>query len=156
MKHYSVLRSEAVAGLNIKSDGIYVDATLGYGGHSSLILQELKKGTLFAFDQDDVAIDHCKKLFKDNDNVTIVQSNFLNIKKELESRGVTKVDGILFDLGLSSPEIDDAERGFSFMHDASLDMRMDRSKSFSAQNVVNEYDLEKLTEIFYTYGEEKF
>ena len=154
--HESVLLSESVDGLNIKPDGIYVDATLGYGGHSTEIHKRIKKGQLFAFDQDKEAIDHCKEKFKNERNVTIVHSNFSNLKDELESRNITMVDGIIFDLGLSSPEIDDEKRGFSFMKDAILDMRMDQSKDFSAINVVNEYPLHKLVDIFYQYGEESF
>lgn len=154
--HESVLLNESIEGLNIKPNGIYVDATLGYGGHSSEIQKRIKTGHLFAFDQDSDAVDHCKKLFKDSGNVTIVRSNFVNMKSELESRGITMVDGILFDLGVSSPEIDNGERGFSFMKDAMLDMRMDQTKDFSAMNVVNEYSLEKLVDIFYRYGEESF
>lgn len=156
MLHYSVLKNEAVDGLNIKSDGVYVDATLGYGGHSKLIHSRLKKGKLIAFDQDTEAIDFCKNLFKDKENVTLIHSNFVNLKTELESRGITKVDGILFDLGVSSPQIDESARGFSFMNDAPLDMRMDKSQKFSAYNVVNEYELHDLIDIFYKYGEEKF
>lgn len=154
--HESVLLKEAVDGLNIKPDGIYVDATLGYGGHSKEIQTRIKKGHLFAFDQDREAIDHCKELFKNADNVTIVHSNFANMKAELERLGVTMVDGIIFDLGLSSPEIDDEKRGFSFMKDGKLDMRMDQSKDFSALDVVNDYPLHKLIDIFYRYGEESF
>ena len=156
MEHVSVLLNEAVDGLNVKENGVYVDATLGYGGHSENIHKRLKSGKLFAFDQDAEACDHCKKKFKDFDNVTIVQSNFVNIKKELESRGVTMVDGIIFDLGLSSVEIDNPDRGFSFMKDGELDMRMDRTSPLSAKNVVNEYSYEKLIDIFYRYGEESF
>jgi len=156
MKHISVLLNEAVDGLNIKEDGVYVDATLGYGGHSEKIQKLLKRGRLIAFDQDLEAIDHCKKKFANCDNVTIVHSNFENIKKELESLNITKVDGILFDLGLSSPQIDDASRGFSFMRDARLDMRMNTDSNLSAYEVVNEYSLESLIDIFYKYGEEKY
>lgn len=154
--HESVLLREAIDGLNIKTDGIYVDATLGYGGHSSEIHKRIKKGQLIAFDQDRDAIDYCKELFKDAPNVTIVHSNFSKLKEELESRNIQSVDGIIFDLGLSSPEIDNEARGFSFMKDAILDMRMDQSKDFSALNVVNEYPLHKLVDVFYQYGEESF
>ena len=154
--HESVLLKESVDGLNIRPNGIYVDATLGYGGHSSEIHKRIKEGQLIAFDQDRDAIDHCKELFKDAPNVTIVHSNFSKLKEELESRNITLVDGIIFDLGLSSPEIDNEIRGFSFMKDAILDMRMDQSKDFSALNVVNEYPLHKLVDVFYQYGEESF
>lgn len=156
MKHVSVLLNEAVDGLNIRDGLTYVDATLGYGGHSSEIQKRLKRGFLFAFDQDETAIEHSRELFKDCPNVTIIHSNFVNMKEELNSRGIDKVDGILFDLGLSSPQIDDETRGFSFMKDAKLDMRMDKTRELSAMTVVNEYDLGRLIDIFFRYGEEKF
>lgn len=156
MEHISVLLKEAVDGLNVTDGKIYVDATMGYGGHTYEIQKRLKRGFLFAFDQDSKAIDYCTNRFKDNENITIIHSNFENMKEELEKRGITKVDGIVFDLGVSSPQIDDAERGFSFMKDAKLDMRMDRDSEFSAYNVVNEYSLEELIDIFYKFGEEKF
>ena len=156
MEHISVLKEEAIKGLNIKSDGIYVDATLGLAGHSMEIHKRLKRGRLIAFDQDLVAIDHSKKIFEGCSNVTIIHSNFSKMKEKLEEIGITKVDGILFDLGVSSPQIDDASRGFSFQKDAKLDMRMDTTNPFSALNVVNEYSQEQLTRIFYLYGEEKF
>ena len=156
MEHVSVLLNEAVDGLDIRDGKTYVDATLGYGGHSSEIQKRLKRGFLFAFDQDETAIEHCQKLFKDDDNVTIIHSNFVNMKEELAKLGVEKVDGIIFDLGLSSPQIDDATRGFSFMKDAPLDMRMDKSKEMSAMTVVNEYDYARLVDIFFRYGEERY
>ncbi len=156
MEHVSVLLKEAVDGLNVRDGKTYVDATLGYGGHSSAILHELKRGFLFAFDQDETAIEHSKALFKDAENVTIIHSNFVNMKEELSKLGVEKVDGIIFDLGLSSPQIDDASRGFSFMKDAPLDMRMDKSREFSAMTVVNEYDYARLCDIFFRYGEERY
>lgn len=156
MEHISVLKKEAIEGLNIKPDGIYVDATLGLAGHSMEIHKRLKRGRLIAFDQDLVAIDYSKKIFSGEDNVTIIHANFSNMKEELAKIGITKVDGILFDLGVSSPQIDDAARGFSFQKDSVLDMRMDTTKSFSARNVVNDYSYEELVRIFYQYGEEKF
>lgn len=156
MEHISVLLKEAVDGLDIKSDGVYVDATLGYGGHSSLIQKRLKRGFLFAFDRDVTAIEHAKDKFKDCDNVTIIHSNFVDLKEELLKRGVNKVDGIIFDLGVSSPQIDDASRGFSFMKDAVLDMRMDTTALLDAKKVVNEYDLAQLVDIFFKYGEERY
>ena len=154
--HKSVLLEESINSLNIKEDGVYVDATLGYGGHSGEILKRLKKGKLFAFDQDEYAINYCKDKFKDNGNIEIIKSNFSNMLEELNKRKITKVDGILFDLGVSSVQLDQEERGFSFHKDAKLDMRMDTSKSFSAYNVVNEYSYNDLVRIFREYGEEKY
>lgn len=156
MEHISVMLKEAVDGLNVREGSTYVDATLGYAGHSSEIQKRLKRGFLFAFDQDDVAIEHAKEKFKDCENVTIIHSNFVNLKEELAKRSVEKVDGIIFDLGLSSPQIDDATRGFSFMKDAPLDMRMDRTRELSAKTVVNEYDYARLVDIFFRYGEERY
>lgn len=156
MKHYSVMLSEALEGLNIKEDGIYVDATLGYAGHSSAILKKLKAGHLYAFDQDEEAIKESKsKLAKIGNNFTIIYSNFVNLKNKLKEQNIKKVDGILFDLGLSSPQIDNKDRGFTFMTEAPLDMRMDKSNKLTAEKVVNTYSLEELTNIFYLYGEEK-
>ena len=154
--HKSVLLEESINSLNIKEDGVYVDATLGYGGHSGEILKRLKKGKLFAFDQDEYAINYCKEKFIDNGNIEIIKSNFSNMVEELNKRGITKVDGILFDLGVSSVQLDMEERGFSFHKNAKLDMRMDTSKSFSAYNVVNEYSYNDLVRIFREYGEEKY
>ncbi len=156
MKHYSVMLNESIDGLDIKSDGIYVDATLGYGGHSSEILKKLDTGHLYCFDQDKEAIDYSKKRLSEiGDNFTIIKSNFVNLKDKLKEQGVDKVDGILFDLGLSSPQIDDPKRGFTFMQDAPLDMRMDTSNELTAKDVVNNYSIEELTNIFFVYGEEK-
>ena len=155
--HYSVLLNESIEGLNIKPDGIYVDCTLGYGGHSSEILKKIPNGFLYSFDQDEEAIKYSTdRLSKIGSNFKIIYSNFSNLKEKLEELGVTKVDGIVFDLGFSSPQVDDESRGFSFMKDAPLDMRMDTNQEFSAQNVVNEYSEEKLRLIFFKYGEEKF
>lgn len=156
MKHYSVMLSKALEGLNIKENGIYVDATLGYAGHSSAILKKLKSGHLYAFDQDEEAIKESKaKLAKIGNNFTIIYSNFVNLKNKLKEQNIKKVDGILFDLGLSSPQIDNKDRGFTFMTEAPLDMRMDKSNKLTAEKVVNTYSLEELTNIFYLYGEEK-
>jgi len=156
MKHYSVMLNEAIEGLNIKSDGIYVDATLGYAGHSSEIIKKLNKGHLYGFDQDQEAIEYADKRLKEiNNNYTIIHSNFVNLKTKLNELGITKVDGILFDLGLSSPQIDDASRGFTFMNDAKLDMRMDKTKNLTAKDIVNTYSALELSNIFFTYGEEK-
>lgn len=155
MKHYSVLLNESIEGLNIKKDGIYVDATLGYGGHSSEILKRIPEGHLYSFDQDEEAIAYSKeRLSKISNNFDIIYSNFANLKEELLSRGVDKVDGILFDLGLSSPQIDNVDRGFTFQNDAKLDMRMDLNNSLTAEYVVNNYSLQELTNIFFTFGEE--
>ena len=157
MKHYSVMLKEAIDGLNIQEDGIYVDATLGYGGHSSKILSKLKKGHLYSFDQDEEAIlDSTSRLTKIGDNFTIIKSNFKNITVKLNELNVTKVNGILYDLGVSSPQLDVGERGFSYHLNGRLDMRMDKENKLSAYEVVNNYPYEKLVKIFREYGEEKF
>lgn len=157
MKHISVLLEPTISSLNIKEDGIYVDCTLGYAGHSKAILKRLKKGKLYAFDQDEEARAYSENVLKEvGDNFTIIPSNFVNLKEELEKRGVSKVDGIMFDLGVSSPQLDDASRGFSFHLDADLDMRMDRKSSLSAYEVVNEYSFNDLYRIIRDYGEEKY
>ena len=157
-KHTTVLLEETVDGLNIKPDGTYVDCTLGGAGHSELILSKLsEKGKLYAFDQDDIAIANAKeKLASYGDRLTIIKSNFLYLQEELEKLGVTEVDGILYDLGVSSPQLDTPERGFSYHHDAPLDMRMDQDAPLSAYDVINEWPYEKLVKIFFQYGEEKF
>ncbi len=156
-KHISVLLEESISSLNLKENSIIVDCTLGYGGHSSYILDRIKKGHLFAFDQDSEAIRHSTDRLKSiGTNFTIVKSNFVHLKEKLNELGVTKVDGILFDLGVSSPQLDDKERGFSFHEDARLDMRMDREQSLSAYEVVNDYSREDLVRIFRDYGEDRF
>lgn len=156
-KHYSVLLTESINMLNIKEDGIYVDCTLGGGGHSSLILSKLKSGHLYCFDQDDDAINIARpRLESISKNFTIIKSNFVDLKQELNDRGVEKVDGIIFDLGVSSFQFDMPERGFSYRFDSPLDMRMDKDSDFSAYDVVNTYSAEELTKIFFEYGEEKF
>lgn len=156
MKHYSVLLQETISNLNIKDDGLYVDATLGYGGHSKEILARLKRGFLFAFDQDIAAINYSNEFLKQfGSSYELINNNFVHLKKELNERHIDKVDGIIFDLGISSPQIDETERGFSFMKDAPLDMRMNTNQNFSAYNVINEYSEAELTNIFYLYGEEK-
>lgn len=155
--HKSVLLEESIDNLNIRPNGIYVDCTLGYGGHSEEILKRLTTGYLYCFDQDEEAIKYStERLSKVSDRFKIIYSNFENLKEKLEEFDVYHVDGILFDLGFSSPQIDDAERGFSFMKDAKLDMRMDKSQKFSAYDVVNNYKLEDLVNIFYRYAEEKY
>lgn len=154
--HTSVLLHESVEALNIKPDGIYVDATMGGGGHSSLILESLTTGRLIGFDQDEVAIKHNQEKFKDDDRVTIIKSNFENLKSELAKIGINKIDGIIYDLGVSSMQIDESERGFSYMLDAKLDMRMDQSQALNAYDVVNTMSEKDLATIFKDYGEEKF
>ena len=154
--HYSVLLNECIEGLNIKENGKYVDATVGYAGHSKNILAKIKKGHLFAFDEDEAAVKYSKKVLSSiGDNFTVFRENFVNMPKVLKDSGIEKVNGILFDLGFSSPQIDDASRGFSFMLDAPLDMRMDNQNYLTAQMIVNTYSKEELIKIFYEYGEEK-
>ena len=156
-KHKSVLLDECIENLNLKEDSTIVDCTLGYGGHSSEILKRISKGFLFAFDQDIEAISNSQKILDEvNNNYEIINNNFVNIKQELTKRNVNGVDGILYDLGVSSPQLDEDYRGFSFHQDSRLDMRMDTSKSLDAHFVVNNYSYEKLVEIFYKYGEEKY
>lgn len=155
--HKSVLLEEAINGLNIKDGLIYVDCTLGYAGHSGKILEKNKKGWLYAFDQDEEAILFSnKKLSSIGSNFEIIHSNFVNLKTELNKRGINKVDGILFDLGVSSPQLDNKERGFSYHKDALLDMRMDKDNPLSAYEVVNNYKESDLITMFYRYGEEKY
>ena len=157
MYHTSVLLKESIENLNIKENGIYVDATLGFAGHSSEILKKLNTGHLYAFDQDDFAIEKSKLILKKiSNNYTIIRSNLKNLKKELSTYNVEKVDGILFDLGVSSVQLDNDERGFSYHKDAPLDMRMDTKSPLSAYNVVNEYSYEDLYRIIRDYGEEKY
>ena len=157
MLHKSVLLSESISNLNIKNGGVYVDATLGFGGHSSEILKKNKKGRLICFDQDNEAINYSKEyLSKFGNNFTIIKSNFVNMKSELNKLGITKVDGILFDLGVSSVQLDEAERGFSFHKDAKLDMRMNQDQDLSAYEVVNTYSFKDLVRILTKYGEEKY
>jgi len=156
-KHCSVLLSESIERLDIKEDGIYVDATMGGGGHSSKIMQRLTTGHLYAFDQDEFAIkETSKKLASISENFTAIKSNFVHLKAELASRGITQIDGIIFDLGVSSPQLDDAHRGFSFHQDAPLDMRMDTSAELTAREVINKWEFNDLLRIFAHYGEEKF
>ncbi|MFC6259766.1 16S rRNA (cytosine(1402)-N(4))-methyltransferase RsmH [Levilactobacillus fujinensis] len=157
--HVTVLLKEAVAGLAIKPTGIYVDCTLGGGGHSERILEQLTTGHLYAFDQDQTAITYNQqhlKQYVDEGKLTFIKSNFRDIKEELNQRGITAVDGILYDLGVSSPQFDEADRGFSYQHDAPLDMRMDQSQKLTAWIVVNEWEFNDLMRIFHRYGEEKF
>ncbi|WP_055667645.1 16S rRNA (cytosine(1402)-N(4))-methyltransferase RsmH [Desnuesiella massiliensis] len=156
-KHISVLLNECIEALNIKEDGIYIDCTLGGAGHSSEILKRLSnKGILIGIDQDSDALAAAKEKLKDYKNVIYVHDNFYNIEKILKDLKIEKVDGILMDLGVSSYQLDNAERGFSYMNDAALDMRMDRDKTFTAYNIINEYSEEDLFRIIKEYGEEKF
>ena len=155
--HVSVLLNECLEGLNIKENGTYVDGTLGGAGHSSEILKRLsKEGRLIGIDQDTDALKAAKERLKDYSNVTFVHSNFSNIENVLNNLNIDGVDGILMDLGVSSYQLDEGERGFSYMKDAPLDMRMNRENDFSAYNVVNEYSVEDLYRIIRDYGEEKF
>ena len=155
--HKSVLLEEAIQYLNLKEDAIIVDCTLGYGGHSSEILKRIPKGHLYAFDQDEEAITSAsKRLSNISSNFTIIKSNFVHLKEKLQELGIHKVDGILFDLGVSSPQLDEDERGFSFHKDARLDMRMDQTQKKDAYQVINTYSYEQLVHIMKTYGEEKF
>ena len=155
--HFSVLKQECIENLNIKDNGIYVDGTIGLAGHSSEILKRIPNGFLYGFDQDEFAvIMSIEKLSEIGTNYKIIRDNFVNMKLRLNELGIEKVDGILLDLGVSSPQIDNGERGFSFMKDATLDMRMDTRNILTAKKIVNEYSLNELTNIFYSFGEEKF
>lgn len=155
--HISVLKDELINNLNLKEDSIIVDGTLGYAGDSSIILERIKKGFLFAFDQDSEAIEYSTNVLnKIGTNFTIIKSNFVNLQQELNKRGIEKIDGAIFDLGVSSPQLDNGRRGFSYHEDARLDMRMDKDNPLDAYYVVNNYDLNDLTRIFRDYGEDKF
>lgn len=156
-KHKSVLLEECIEGLNIKKDGIYVDGTLGGAGHSFEILKRLStKGSLIGIDRDEEALEAAKKKLKDFKNVTYIHGNHDDIKNILKENKIEKVDGILLDLGVSSYQLDERQRGFSYMGEAKLDMRMDKSQSLTAETVINEYSEEELAEIIEQYGEEKF
>ncbi len=153
--HYSVLKNELIDSLNIKEDGIYVDATLGYAGDSASILKRIKRGYLFAFDQDLEAVKYSNSVLrKVGNNYKIFNTNFVNMVEYLERENIKEVDGIIFDLGFSSPQIDDANRGFSFMQDGPLDMRMS-GKGISAKEIIDTYREDDLSKIFFEYGEEK-
>ncbi|WP_391570818.1 16S rRNA (cytosine(1402)-N(4))-methyltransferase RsmH [Cohnella sp.] len=162
--HVTVLKEQSVEALKVRPDGIYVDCTLGGAGHSGLIASQLgPQGRLIAFDQDEAALANARlKLASYGEVVTLVKSNFRHLKTELkragvpERDGVPQVDGILFDLGVSSPQLDEAERGFSYNHDAELDMRMDREQPLTAREIVNEWDEREIADILRDYGEEKF
>ncbi|MHD0383038.1 16S rRNA (cytosine(1402)-N(4))-methyltransferase RsmH [Staphylococcus simulans] len=156
--HVSVMLKETIDELNIKEDGVYVDCTLGGAGHALYLLNQLNdKGHLIAIDQDMTAIENAKEVLKDHlDRVTFVHSNFREINQLLDDLNIDKVDGIYYDLGVSSPQLDVPERGFSYHQDARLDMRMDQTQPLSAYEVVNDWPYESLVRIFYRYGEEKF
>ena len=158
-KHIPVLLNETIYGLNIKEDGVYVDCTLGGGGHASEILKNLgEAGHLYCFDQDDYAIKRGEAALKEvgNPNFTIIKSNFCNISEELKKYGITKIDGVIYDLGVSSFQFDMGDRGFSYNKDAKLDMRMDKNQYLTAYQIVNYYSYDDLKKIFYEYGEEKY
>mgnify|MGYP004614978133 FL=1 len=153
--HYSVLKEELLEGLNIQDGKIYVDATIGYAGDSKEILKQIPNGFLYGFDQDEKAVKYSTNaLTKIGNNFKIFNTNFVNMDETFEKIGIKEVDGIIFDLGFSSPQIDDEKRGFSFMHDGPLDMRMS-SEGKSAKDIINEYSENELAEIFFKYGEEK-
>jgi 16S rRNA (cytosine1402-N4)-methyltransferase len=157
LKHIPVLLEEALDGLKIKTGGIYVDCTMGGAGHASEILKRLSTGHLYCFEQDEVALNRGQAVMEQiGKNFTIIPDNFVNLKNRLEEYGVRGVDGILYDLGVSSFQFDEQERGFSYNFDARLDMRMDRRQGLSAYEVVNNFDYEELKRIFYEYGEERF
>jgi len=159
-QHETVLLEEAAEGLNIKPNGIYVDCTLGGAGHSLRILEELnEEGHLYAFDQDDFAIEQAKITLKhgiEKGQVTLVEDNFRNLAENLAELGVEKVDGVLYDLGVSSPQLDDGDRGFSYNYDADLDMRMNQDQPLTAYDIVNKWEYNDLVRILFQYGEEKF
>ena len=155
--HVSVLLQECLDGLNIKPDGIYVDGTLGGAGHSSQIARQLTGGRLIGIDRDPVALKAAGERLKPyEDRVTLVHANFCEMAQVLQELGISGVDGILLDLGVSSPQLDDGQRGFSYMADAPLDMRMNSGDSLSADTVVNTWSQEELKRILYTYGEERY
>lgn len=155
-QHESVLKAEVIDSLAIKPNGIYVDCTLGRAGHTAEIAAQLNEtGKIIGFDQDITAIE-AGKLKLESYNPILIHANFRNLKSELLRHGITQVDGILFDLGVSSPQLDEGHRGFSYQHDAKLDMRMDQTQELTAYTVVNEWDFHSLVRIFFTYGEEKF
>lgn len=156
-KHIPVLLNETIEGLNIKPDGIYVDLTLGRGGHSKEILKRLKNGRLISFDKDETAIKESKEnLHEFLDKFTGIHDDFRNFRANLDKLGIDKIDGIMADLGVSSPQFDDVSRGFSYKENARLDMRMDKRQNFSAYELINTYSLKELTRVFREYGEDKY
>ena len=157
MEHVSVLLQESIDGLNIDPDGIYIDGTLGRAGHALEIAKKLTDGQLLVIDCDEEAINEAKELLSDHkDSVTFIKGNFGDIARLLDEAGIKKVNGMLFDLGVSSPQLDDAKRGFSYMQDAKLDMRMDKDRSLTAYEIVNNWEEEHLRKIFFEYGEERY
>ena len=156
-EHISVLLNECIENLNIKPDGIYVDGTLGLGGHSEQILKRLKSGRLIGIDRDESAIKRTGERLKSYaDKMTLVHGNFCDVSDILDELGIDSVDGMLFDLGVSSPQLDESERGFSYMNDAPLDMRMDNTGALTAWNVVNEWPETEIIRILRDYGEERY
>ena len=156
-KHIPVLLHETIEGLNIKPEGIYVDLTLGRGGHSKEILKRLNNGRLISFDKDETAIKESSENLKEfSEKFTGIHDDFRNFRQNLDKLGIDKIDGIIADLGVSSPQFDDVSRGFSYKEDARLDMRMDQGQSFSAYELINSYSLQDLTRVFREYGEDKF
>lgn len=160
-QHKTVLLEETVNALDVHDNGIYVDATFGRGGHTKLLLSKGKNLKVFSFDRDQAAIDSGQELIKStNENTSnhldLIKDNFENIKTDLNKRGITEIDGILYDLGVSSPQFDDPNRGFSYRYDSRLDMRMDQSQSLDAYKVINEWDYGSLVKTFFRYGGEKF
>src|SRR5690625_682913 len=154
--HESVLKEESIESLHIKPDGIYVDCTLGRAGHAKGIMKQLSdQGLFIGFDQDIEAIDAAKTILPEEHSL-LIHANFRQLKAELSKREIYSVDGFLFDLGVSSPQLDQGERGFSYQHDATLDMRMDQRQDLTAYEIVNNWSYEQLVRIFFTYGEEKF
>lgn len=157
MKHVPVLLNECIEGLNINPGGVYLDGTLGRGGHSSEIAKRLRGGRLISIDRDDTAITEAgERLREFGDAVTLVKGNFADVGKILDGLKIEKVDGMLFDLGVSSPQLDETERGFSYMHDAPLDMRMDRSAGLTAYDIVNGWNTDEIKRILWEYGEERY
>ncbi len=155
--HQPVMLKEAIMLLDIKKGGVYVDATIGGGGHAQKVLEEVgSHGTLIGMDQDQSAIEHCRELFRDQKNVILEQANFRNLSLILDQRKIKEIDGILFDLGVSSSQLDTADRGFSFMQDGPLDMRMDRSQGLTAADLVNSLELKDLAQIIEDYGEDRW
>ncbi|SEQ61285.1 16S rRNA (cytosine1402-N4)-methyltransferase [Virgibacillus subterraneus] len=156
--HYSVLKDETLEGIAIKSDGTYIDCTVGGGGHSEQIASHLgEDGLLVAFDQDMDALSAAKsRLHQYHDRITFIHSNFRNLEEELSKHNIDNIDGVLFDLGVSSPQLDRGDRGFSYQQDAQLDMRMNQNQDLDAHEIVNSWSYNELVKIFFKYGEEKF